>query len=502
MASEIELPRSLLKFLSEEGLVASPEEEQRISNVIDKLKEILMTWIKRVAYQRRLPKNQIKAASATLLPYGVYGLGVYNVESNIDVLCVAPCFASMKVSPLFFYMEDFFIVLNNMLAGRPEVSGIHCIKDAKVPLLHFTFEGILIDLAFAKLQVTAVPESVDILDPSFVKDVDETSWKSLCGVRVKNSILQLVPDVKIFQENLRCIKSWAKRRGVYGDLFGFFGDIQLAVLVAFICQKNPSASLVDLISIFFKTFAFWPWPEPVVLEGGATLPPITRALMPIQLPSSPNEYCHSNMTISTFNKIRAEFRRGYCQTQDALKPQFDWRNLFESFPYSKSCLRFIKVCLSTYNKDELGTWVHWVKSRIRCLLLKLEELQALCDPNPTEYIDLSIRVPNVVFYWGLVPGRGNNLDPNAAREDFMRNLSIGYRGNLGRMTITIVQVSELPKSLQLADDHIRESLRLINYNPQQEMLPVYSKHLACYVVGYLATTDGNLEHPHANGWMD
>ena len=102
------------------------------------------------------------------------------------------------------------------------------------------------------------------------------------------------------------------------QLFGFFGDIHLAVLAAFICRKNPNASSVDLISIFFKTFAFWPWPEPVVLEEGATLPPLppgTRTLMPIQLPSSLNEYCHSNMTTSTFNKIRAEFRRGYCQTQ-------------------------------------------------------------------------------------------------------------------------------------------------------------------------------------------
>ncbi|KVH96424.1 Nucleotidyltransferase, class I, C-terminal-like protein [Cynara cardunculus var. scolymus] len=438
-------------------------------NVIDKLKEILMIWIKRVAYQRRLPLNQIKAASATLLLYGLYGLGVYNVESDIDVLCVAPCFASMT--------EDFFIVLYNMLAGRPEVSVIHCVKDAKVPLLQFTFEGILIDLAFAKLPVTVVPENVDISNPSSIEDIDETSWKSLSGVWVKNSILQLVPDVKIFREQLCCVKSWAKRRGVYGD--------------------NPSASLVDLVSIFFKTFAFWPWPEPVVLQEGATLPPLppgTRTLMPIQLPSSPNEYCRSNMTTSTFNKIRAEFRRGYRQTQDALKPQFEWRNLFESFPYSKSCLRFVKVCLSTYNKDELGMWVHWVKSRIRCLLLKLEELQALCDPNPTEYIDLSIPVPNVVFYWGLVPGRGNNLNPNAAREEFMKNLSIGYQGNLGRMTLTIIQASQLPNILQLADAHIKAYLRLTNL---KQMIPVYSKHSPSYVVGYLAT-DGN----HAIGWMD
>lgn len=45
-----------------------------------------------------------------------------------------------------------------MLAGRQEVSGIHCVKDAKFPLLQFTFDGILINLSFSKLQVTAVPE--------------------------------------------------------------------------------------------------------------------------------------------------------------------------------------------------------------------------------------------------------------------------------------------------------------------------------------------------------
>ena len=108
------------------------------------------------------------------------------------------------------------------------------------------------------------------------------------------------------------------------QLFGFFGGTHLAILAALICERNPSASLLDLISMFFKTFAFWPWPEPVILEEGATpkpppLPLGTQALMPIQLPGSRNEYCHSNMTTSTFNKIRSEFRRGYRQTQVPIK---------------------------------------------------------------------------------------------------------------------------------------------------------------------------------------
>ncbi|KAF5797017.1 putative polynucleotide adenylyltransferase [Helianthus annuus] len=481
MVSQIELESSdsLLKFIRDNALLVSPEEQLRRRNLIDKLKQILMTWIRRVAYQRRLPQNQIKDASATLLVYGPYGLDVYAADSNIDAVCVVPCFASLA--------EDFFIVLYNMLAGRPEVSGIHCVKEAKVPLMQFTFDGILIDMAFAKLQVTAVPENVDISNPSFIKDIDENSWASLSGVRVKNRILQTVPDVKIFQELLQCVKSWAKRRGVYSDLFGLFGGIELAVLAAFVCMKNPSDSLVNLISIFFKTFAFWPWPEAVVVEDVGVLPPGTRALMPIQLPSSPDEYCHSNMTTSTFNKIRSEFRRGYRQTQDPFKPQFEWGHLFEPFPYSKSYLRFIKICVSTYNNVELGTWVHWVKSRFHTLLVKLEEMHALCDPNPTEYIDVSIQIPNIVFYWGLVPGRGDNLDLNTATNDFMTNLSIGYPNIPGSLSLALVQASQLPKIMQLATDDIKAQLRLSNFNYQQQMIPVYSTHSPHYLVGYSAT---------------
>lgn len=45
-----------------------------------------------------------------------------------------------------------------MLKSRPEVSEIHCVKDAKVPLMRFKFDGILIDLPYAYLHVLSVPE--------------------------------------------------------------------------------------------------------------------------------------------------------------------------------------------------------------------------------------------------------------------------------------------------------------------------------------------------------
>ncbi|GMP54650.1 hypothetical protein CsSME_00019740 [Camellia sinensis var. sinensis] len=71
--------------------------------------------------------------------------------------------------------EDFFVVLHNMLTSKLEVSEVHCVTDAKVPLMQFELDGISIDLPYAQLKVMSVPENVDILNPFFLSDIDETS---------------------------------------------------------------------------------------------------------------------------------------------------------------------------------------------------------------------------------------------------------------------------------------------------------------------------------------
>lgn len=93
----------------------------------------------------------------------------------------------------------------------------------------------------------------------------------------------------------------------------------MAILTAFVCQRNPNASINVLISSFFGTFAFWPWPTPVTLQDGM-LPAAgdsleARCMMPIRLPCSPYDFCHSNITKSTCYRIRAEFLRGHALTK-------------------------------------------------------------------------------------------------------------------------------------------------------------------------------------------
>ncbi|KAJ8445300.1 hypothetical protein Cgig2_024506 [Carnegiea gigantea] len=530
---------SLLQFMSDQGLIPAPEEDLKREIIVNQLKAIVLKWIKRIAWQRRLPVDVINAASATILPYGSYGLGVHSSESDIDALCVGPCCASCA--------EDFFVVLCNMLKNTPGVLDVHSVKDAKVPLMRFKFEGISVDLPYAQLQFTSVLKNVDLLDPVSLIGIDDNSRKSLSRVRVNQSILQLVPNLQNFQSLLRCIKFWAKRRGVHGNLFGYLGGIHLAILAAFICLKNPDAGLSVLVMSFFDAFANWPWPIPVALQDEMmTFKEDTNdkmSCMPIRLPCSPYEFCHSNITRGTFNRIRIEFLRGHNITSDLLRPDFDWGSLFEPSDYRKRYSWFLKIYLSAWEKDDLGDWIGWVKSRFprlilkgtdgpgpeegirslgsnlgfglqtiwqygchllsfNCLLctsfhyriyapeacltfvyfyLQLEEVRRSCDPNPTEYVEIgsSEAEPSVVFCWGLHPSRAQ-FNIALVEEDFRNQLN---GGPTGKIRLAVVQASEFPSTTHFPTGKFKGTKacwRTADYD--QRATP--SQHLPNHLIGY------------------
>ncbi|XP_020108305.1 nuclear poly(A) polymerase 3 isoform X1 [Ananas comosus] len=478
-----ERTRSLLRFMANEGLEPSPEEEMKRKEVINQLKKIVLHWIKKVAWQHGLPKELIRSTSATILAYGSYGLGVHGPESDIDALCIGPHFASLE--------EDFFVVLREMFERMPEVTDIHCVKNAKVPLMRFKFNGISVDFPYAQLQVVSVSENINIFDPLLPTKVDEPSWRSLSGVRANTRILQLVPHLKNFQALLCCIKLWAKRRGVYCHLFGFFGGIHWAILAAYICEKHPNASVNTLLTVFFETFSQWQWPKPVILQD-RSIPyrdPDGRSLMPIMMPCSPFEFCNSNVTRSTFNKIRTELLHGYVLTRNPGRVDFEWNCLFEVYPYATHYAYFLRIFLAAPTVDELSDWVGWVKSRIRSLLLKLESMQIHCDPNPTEYVDHNIAEPNTVFYWGLSIKRGTFININSVKEDFMRSLNNEHyseeRVSRYKLKLSLVDSFRLPKSMRSVSGGCKACQRI--FDPIQWRKPMYSQCWPHYLVGYAAT---------------
>nr|CAB3501011.1 unnamed protein product [Digitaria exilis] len=186
--------RSLLKFISDAGIVPSPEDEQRRERVVRELGKIVMDWAKRVAYEQG---RQHWITSAAVLTFGSYALGAYGPESDIDVLCVGPYIASLQ--------HHFFVVLRHMLEGRPEVSELHSIEGAKVPLMRFKFNGISVDFPYVQLPVINAAEAIHAFDPRVLENVDGASWRCLSGVRVNRQIIQLVPNMKVHNNLTRFI---------------------------------------------------------------------------------------------------------------------------------------------------------------------------------------------------------------------------------------------------------------------------------------------------------
>jgi len=83
----------------------------------------------------------------------------------------------------------------------------------------------------------------------------------------------------------------------------------------------------------------------------------------------------------------------------------------------------------------------------------LEELQAVCDPNPNEYCDTSIKDPNVVYYWGLNSWSNDDFDIDLLQKEFKKTLRNGFKGIMGNITLSVIKTCELPKNLDLDDHH-------------------------------------------------
>jgi poly(A) polymerase len=103
------------------------------------------------------------------------------------------------------------------------------------------FDGIEIDLVFACIAYKEVGADLqDLLDDNVLKGCDDISIRGLNGSRVADIIIREVPNIENFRTTLRCIKLWAKSRGIYSNVLGYFGGVTWMILVATICKMCPN----------------------------------------------------------------------------------------------------------------------------------------------------------------------------------------------------------------------------------------------------------------------
>ncbi|PSC74388.1 nuclear poly(A) polymerase 1 [Micractinium conductrix] len=393
-ALDLKHTRDLEQHLRDQGLYESQEEAETREMVLGRLDALVKQWILGVA---GLKGHPMEDANAKIFTFGSYRLGVHGPGADIDTLCVGPAYATRE--------EDFFgsepHCLQAMLSALPEVDALRAVTAAYVPVMEMKFCGISIDLLFARLSVPLVRDDIDIGATHTLRHCDDQSVRSLNGCRVTDMILREVPDVGHFRTVLRCLKLWAERRGVYSNVTGYLGGVNWAILVAYVCKLYPRGTPSLLINRFFKVYAQWAWPTPIMLrpierDPALAMPvwdprenPRDRThLMPIITPAYPCMNSSYNVSECTLAVMAEEFKRGEAVCGKILssggQAVTDWARLLEPLPFFDGFKHFLQVEVLANSKEDFDMWEGWVHSRMR-LLIKSAGMMVDVRPWPKAF---------------------------------------------------------------------------------------------------------------------
>ncbi|URE11318.1 Poly(A) polymerase predicted RNA binding domain [Musa troglodytarum] len=354
--------QELEKYLADYWIVRKPGRSCCQGRGFGNLDQIVKSWVKRVSRAKGFNEQFVKESNAKIFTFvltdsgcptsdagdfGVtseilHGLNkgirylsreimitknqsqVHGPGADIDTLCVGPRHATRE--------EDFFTELHCMLSEMPEVTELHPVPDAHVPVMKFKFSGVSIDFLYAKLSLCVIPE-------------------------ILNNLILFDPE---FSYNLA--------------LHEVLGKAPWSLLECFRVPRWYKLGIPSmLVSRFFWVYTQWRGPNPVMLceiqEGNLRLPiwdPRRNSRdrfhqMPIITPVYPCMNSSYNVSSSTLRVMTEEFQHGngICKAMEANKA--DWDTLFESYPFFEAYKHYLEIDISAENESDLRKWKGWVE---------------------------------------------------------------------------------------------------------------------------------------------
>lgn len=198
---DIQKTTELEKALEPYNVFEAESELNHRMEILAKLNTLVKQWVRDVSISKNMPEALAEKLGGKIYTFGSYRLGVHHKGADIDALCVAP---------RNIERADYFGSFFELLKKQPEVTECRAVEEAFVPVIKMNFDGIEIDLLFARLALKEIPDNFDLRDDKLLKNLDPKSVRSLNGCRVTDEILRLVPDIDNFRLALRAIKLWAK----------------------------------------------------------------------------------------------------------------------------------------------------------------------------------------------------------------------------------------------------------------------------------------------------
>ena len=364
------------------NLYENKEDTVKREEVLHKLDTIVKKVIYSLAIAKGKTEEEAREAGGKIFTFGSYRLGVVGPGDDIDVLCVGPDHADRN---------EFFDAMDAHLKNEKEITTLHPIRDANVPIIKIVFSGIHIDLLFARLSFKSIDDKLDSLeDDSLLKNCSKECVLSLNGCRVTNTILSLVPNPSSFKLTLRAIKLWAKKRGIYSNSIGYPGGVAWAILVAKICKMFPNLLLNQLLRKFFDVYSSWNWEEPVQIteiknEVGFSCPVAAwdkekdgKQCFIILTPAFPCQNTNYNTTETTKKVMLSEFAMFKSYTSKITYPQeneseYTWKNFFKEIEFFSIYSTFLQVDILATNETDFKNWEGFVESRLRFLIKNFED---------------------------------------------------------------------------------------------------------------------------------
>lgn len=474
------------------------------------LSSVCREWASRIAATKRGYAGATAAdKGGELYTSGSYRLGVHEPGADIDTVVVVPNVCTK---------DDFFgsnydngngnddgdgnmmrdpDSLAERIRLHPDVTNFVPVENAAVPILTFDWEGINIDLLFARLNASSIPVDFDIDDDAVLDGVDAATEKSLNGPRVTNLIAALAGGTeeryRTFLTVVRLVRKWAKLRGLYSNKMGYWGGVNINIAVCLVLQLYPNACPASLLRKFFLVFKSWRWPNPVMLTkphdaelGWGVWNAVQAAGMRQVAPMITPAYPAMNSTLSvsrqTLQILHEEFCRGHAIV-DRLFKDFKnnhadddeeettentngdiWEELFRPSDFFIGYPHYLSLCIVGPSQTDAQAWAGFVESRLRKLVsdmlgrsLPLSKIQLwpkkfdACVADRTALLTHVQRANSITYFIGFkvdtLRMRGHMLDVERQLANF-RNFELSkFRPSVAGMDVLprTFTVKELPK---------------------------------------------------------
>ncbi|MDP2435786.1 MAG: poly(A) polymerase [archaeon] len=323
------------------------------------------------------------------------------------------------------------------------------------------------------LPLSTIPDDFDLLADENLGGLEDRSVRAMNGCRVADQMLKLVPNVENFRTTLRCVKLWATRRGIYGNVVGFPGGVAWALLTARLCQLYPNSSPSTLFSRFFRVYERWNWSgAPVLLKeivdpfyGAHRVwnPHANRSdgryNMAIITPAYPSMNSTYNVSRSTLRIVQAEFERAINATRrlddpGACRDASIWTELFERANFFTMYKSYLQIELTAASESETRSWQGFICSRLRHLVLAVEQNPQFvgAHPNPEPYDHKDPEFPKLKYSFFM----GLSLQPEPPRKP-------GEPRQLRKLDLTPIVQDFVQRHVNIFDDKKPTMLVTVRY---------------------------------------